>query len=133
MGIKHIAIDTMIIVYILEHHKQEEKCFQILEKATTIIASYLLRGEVLTGYKQRGAQDRADQVKNLGLIIPGFEWKSFGGKTSEIFSDLRSKYPAIKAPDCIHLATAIEHKAETFITNDKQLKQVKEIPITLLG
>lgn len=46
--------------------------------------------------------------------------------------DLRVNYN-LKTPDAIHLATAIEHKADVFITNDKQLKKVKEIAILYLG
>ena len=46
--------------------------------------------------------------------------------------DLRTKY-GVKTPDAIHLATAIEHKADVFVTNDRQLKKVKEIVMLYLG
>lgn len=45
---------------------------------------------------------------------------------------LRAKYPAIKGMDAIHLATSIYFNCDIFLTNDLQLKQVKESNVVLV-
>ena len=64
-------------------------------------------------------------MKKLKLI-------SFNKNEALIFSQLRAKYPSVKPPDAIHLATAISSGADAFFTNDKKLEQVEEIPILIL-
>ena len=51
--------------------------------------------------------------------------KSIALKAAEI----RAKYTGFKALDAIHLATATLTNCDAFITNDKQLLQIKEIPV----
>jgi predicted nucleic acid-binding protein len=43
--------------------------------------------------------------------------------------ELRGQYPFLKSMDAIQLAAAISVAANVFLTNDKRLKQVKEIPV----
>ncbi|MGH7171944.1 MAG: type II toxin-antitoxin system VapC family toxin [Gemmataceae bacterium] len=46
-------------------------------------------------------------------------------------ADLRVKY-RFKTPDALHLAAAIEHACDRFLTNDVQLKSCTEITVELL-
>lgn len=47
-------------------------------------------------------------------------------------AEIRAKYTGIKGMDSIHLSTAIKLGCGIFLTNDKQLKQVSEIPVLLV-
>ncbi|MDI7267226.1 MAG: type II toxin-antitoxin system VapC family toxin [Myxococcota bacterium] len=47
-------------------------------------------------------------------------------------TDLRARY-RLCSPDAIHLATAIEQRADVFITGDKRLRSVVEVPVELVG
>ena len=47
-------------------------------------------------------------------------------------AEIRAKYKGIKLADALQLAAAIETGCDTFLTNDKQLKQVSEINVVLL-
>ena len=44
---------------------------------------------------------------------------------------LRAKY-SLKTPDSIHLATAIMTKATAFLTGDKALARVVEVPVEIV-
>ncbi len=35
--------------------------------------------------------------------------------------------------DPIHVATAVEHRGDTLVTNDKRLKPATEVPVVLLS
>lgn len=41
---------------------------------------------------------------------------------------IRGKYKSFKAMDALQIATAIIKKCDMFFTNDKQLRQEKELP-----
>jgi len=47
-------------------------------------------------------------------------------------SEIRAKYH-IKTPDAIQLATGIINNCDTFLTNDEQLKRVKEINVITMN
>ena len=62
---------------------------------------------------------------HLDLIPPTYPINRLAAK-------LRAQYPSLKTPDALHLGTALYLQADCFITNDKRLKCVKEIPLIIL-
>lgn len=46
-------------------------------------------------------------------------------------TDLRARY-GFRTPDAIHLATAITHGADAFVTGDRRLSRCSEIPVELV-
>jgi predicted nucleic acid-binding protein len=46
---------------------------------------------------------------------------------------LRGKYPNLKTVDAVQIATALDAKADAFLTNDKKLAGIKEIKIIVLS
>ena len=52
--------------------------------------------------------------------------------TAFLAAQLRSQYQGIKAMDALQLASAIQNQCDIFLTNDKQLNQVKEIKVLLV-
>ena len=47
-------------------------------------------------------------------------------------AQIRAKYSGIKSMDALQLASAIFSGCDVFLTNDKQLRQVEEIPVLLV-
>jgi predicted nucleic acid-binding protein len=45
---------------------------------------------------------------------------------------LRATY-RLRTVDAVQIATALEHGATAFLTNDRRLRHVDEVTITLLG
>jgi len=52
-------------------------------------------------------------------------------RVMEKMSDLRVAY-GLKTPDAIHVATALLHGAQAFVSNDAGLKRVKELDVLVL-
>lgn len=130
---KTIAIDSMILIYLLEG--REPFCGRIkelLEGAQNIYFSSFGMGEVLTGFEKSG--DKSAQVQFLSFIeaYKKISIIGFGKQEAILFAQIRSKYPSIKAPDAIHLATAISARVDAFITNDKKLMTVEELCVQSL-
>lgn len=48
-------------------------------------------------------------------------------------AQLRADHPSLRTPDAIHAATALEHSADQFVTNDRSFRQLPGLPVTLLS
>ena len=70
-------------------------------------------------------------VENFNLFLDGMNIsvEAVDKKIALKAAELRAKYSGFKALDAIHLATAILCNCTAFITNDKQLRQITEIPV----
>jgi len=133
---QRIAIDTPIIIYLLERHTEHFnsafKLFQDIENGVyTCTFSTIGMIELLTGPKRKNRADLAVSYKEKLASMQNFYIQNITEKIIDITSDLRVKYN-LHTPDSIHLATAISTNATMFITNDKALKKVKEIRVELL-
>ncbi len=133
---KRVAADSSCFIYFLEDNPKfgdlAELIFESAEKnKIALIASVLVSVEVLTGYRRANDYSAEQEFKQMLKDFPAIEIYEASNKLIDYIVDLRTKY-GIKTPDAIHLATAIEHKADVFVTNDRQLKKVKEIAILYL-
>lgn len=133
-----VALDTAIFIYHFEKNERYlELTYQIFSRldededfrAVTSIITLLeiCVKPIRDGRKdlvERYAQKLLDDVKLTVWAVDG----SVAMKAAE----LRGKY-GIKTPDAIQIATAVVAGAEAFITNDVNLKKVKEIEILVLS
>ncbi len=119
---KRLAIDSMVV----------DSVKQSLEKAEQITFSTLGLGEILAGFEKNG--DSEGKLKFLSFVesYKKMSVTSFGKQEALIFAELRAKYPSVKPPDAVHLATAISARADAFLTNDRSLECIKEVRIELL-
>lgn len=134
---KRVAADSACFIYFLEDNPKfcdlAEPIFELAEKnRILVISSVLVLVEVLTGYRRAKDYSAENEFKQMLKDFPAIEIYEVSNKLVNRIVDLRIKY-GIKTPDAIHLATAIEHKADVFVTNDRQLTKVKEIAILYLG
>lgn len=134
---KLIGIDTAVLIYVLEDNpKFSSPARDILHSVETgrkqAIFSAIGMIELLAGPKRQQRYDLANQYRSMLIGFPNLTIMGINEQIVEIASDLRATY-GLKTPDAIHIATAISAKADVFITNDKGLKNIKEIKIELLS
>jgi predicted nucleic acid-binding protein len=73
-------------------------------------------------------------VKNYKFLLnnfPNITIVNIDPQVAEKGAELRARY-GIRIPDALQVASAIEHKASIFLSNDYTLKRIKEIEIVLL-
>lgn len=63
--------------------------------------------------------------RNISLIEISTDVAERAGK-------LRGQYPGIRTIDAIQISVAIDVGADVFLTNDKKLKQIKELKVLVL-
>ncbi len=133
---KRIGLDSAGFIYFLEDNHRfgvlSEVVFELAEKnKLVIISSILVLVEVLTGYRKANDDASEREFKQMMREFPNIETYDLNYNLIDRIIDLRTKYN-IKTPDAIHIATAIENKADAFITNDKGLRKIKEIKVVYL-
>lgn len=107
--------------------------FELMEakkiKATTSTISVI---ETFVLPEQHGGQFLLSEYEKIFQNLPGLTIVSADWSVGRLTARLRAQYPKIRIPDAIQLSAALLSGARAFITNDEQLKQVKEIPVMIL-
>lgn len=131
-----IYLDTAPIIYFLENNPMYALKVQnfILGNATAgsfFAASVITDIEYLPKPMRESKTDLVNAYQKFKQIL-GIEILEVSQSISNIAVRLRTKYPGIKSLDSIHLASAIYANCDAFLTNDSQLRQVKEINVIYL-
>ena len=121
-----IALDTNIIIYALEAHPQ------FGQKASAILRN--LRGNIavseiiyLEFFSSSVFQDAALRDQSLAFLEEqGFDFVPTSKSVLLLAAELRAHNESrLDLGDALHLASALYVGADTFITNDKALTEVK--------
>lgn len=134
---KTIAIDAVCFIYYFEAHEQygplAKQIFSALSygklKATT---SVLTISELLAFEKLQNDSLLYEKTKIKLRTTPRLDIIPIDETIAELAAILKTKY-TIALPDGLHIASAIVTKQDAFITNDKKLKKITEIPILVLN
>ncbi len=132
---KQVALDCNIFIYYFEGNPEfgsySKKIFDALNAKTFIgVTSIISLIELLS--KKSLPEHIAKELEKDFLEIPNISILEVNQKIAVRAARIRRKYD-FRLPDSIYLATAVEAKADIFITNDQRLKQFKEIKIELIS
>jgi len=135
--INTIFIDTAPIIYYIEAHPQfgpltKEVVNAFQSGRLSAFASVITLTEVLSKPIEVGDERLARRFsdflkygKNLNLI-------EISAGIAESAGRLRGEYSNLRTIDAIQISVAIDAGADAFLTNDKRLKQIKEIKVLVL-
>jgi len=133
---KKIALDTSILIYHLEdvqpYSELTEVVFVMLANGSfTGIFSTLSVTELLVKPFAEGKEEQIAacerfirSLPNTVLVAPGYE-------IARKAASLRGRY-RLRTPDALLLSTALNEKAEAFLTNDTRLRGVEAEGIAIL-
>jgi predicted nucleic acid-binding protein len=133
----HVAgLDTMLFIYSLEARRQYipllRSIFYSIEKGITKgVTSIITLIEILI---QPLKERNVTAVKNYKFLLtnfPNIAMVNIDPQVAEKGAELRARY-GIRIPDALQVASAIEHKASIFLSNDYTLKRIEEIEVVLL-
>lgn len=129
---KRVFIDTAPIIYYLENSslylesmkKFFEKC---IKEHIQIVTSTLTIEEYLVSPYSNGKMEYVDNFKRF-IGYMSIEVVNIDSTIAEQGARIRGQYINFKAMDALQIATAIVSGCDMFFTNDKQLRQEKELP-----
>ena len=132
-----IFIDTAPVIYYIEAHPQfgplAKEAFDLfLSGRLNAFSSVITITEVLSKPIEVGDEKLArkfaeflEHGKNLSLM-------EISSNIAEKAGRLRGKYSDLRTIDAIQISSAIDAGADIFLTNDKKLKQIKEMKVLVL-
>ncbi len=135
--INTIFIDTAPIIYYIEAHsrfgplaKEVIDSFQSgkLSAFSSVITLTEVLPKPIEAKDEKLARKFAEFLKhgkNLSLI-------EISASIAERAGRLRGGYSNLRAIDAIQMSVAVDVGADAFLTNDKRLKQIKEIKVLVL-
>lgn len=121
-----VALDTNIFILAYDQkspkgERAKQLLNQILSSGNQIFISVIVFEEFLVKiYKQRLEKNLADYENFLiaGGVITVVDVTR---QVAKVAAKIRAGYPSVRAPDAIHLASAMESKAKIFYTTDRKL------------
>lgn len=134
---KTVFLDTAPLIYFIEGHSEyQEKlmtCFLANDDDEfTFITSSITLLEVLVKPLRERRPKLVAQYREILLNASGILLVEVSNDIAEGAAKLRAKYN-LKTPDAIQVATALEHQADYFFTNDYRLAVIQEITIVTLA
>ncbi|HBH46295.1 MAG: hypothetical protein A2445_02035 [Candidatus Jacksonbacteria bacterium RIFOXYC2_FULL_44_29] len=132
-----VGIDTSIFIYKFEQHPQfEPLCsvvFSLLSKdQIELITSTVTVAEILVRPWRVKDSALLQAYENIFLTLPNFLLTVIDYRVAKTAAFLRAKYN-IRLPDALQIAAALTNQAKIFVTNDIQLKVVKDLKIACLS
>lgn len=126
-----LALDTNIFICALNiKDPRQEEIRQLLEEIKrrdieVFISVLVLEEFFIRVYKQGREKDTSSildfiTLGNMSTVV------DVNSKIALLAANLRAKYPSLRSPDAIHLASAIISGADIFITTDRKIPRAVE-------
>nr|WP_275982538.1 PIN domain-containing protein [Aquiflexum gelatinilyticum] len=130
-------MDTAPLIYLIEGNSQYQETLNVFFKANEdggilMASSVLTITEILIQPFKLGKYELALKYRQILSGSDNFNIFDINQETAFQAAELRAKY-GIKTPDAIQIASGIQSKSDYFLTNDFQLKKVKEIEVILIN
>lgn len=126
---KRIFLDTSPVVYYLEnnvlYYPKMKKFWKMYEDSDYVTSAVTVTEYLTYPYQQNNMK----LINAFYAFVDGMdiEIRSIDKAVAEKAAQIRAEYKFFKTMDSLQLATACLAKCDLFLTNDKQLKQFKEI------
>ena len=133
---RRVALDSMVFIYHLaaddRYGPLVSPLFQMWEGGRgSAVASTIAILEILVGpLKAGGDKEAAETVRALS-VFPNLEILPVTMEIAERAAEIRARH-GLRAPDSVHVATALVSRADLFLTNDRPLERVREIEVLIL-
>jgi predicted nucleic acid-binding protein len=134
---KILGFDTAPFIYYIEdvapYADLLDPVFRLLEDhALRAVTSTVTFAEILTKPFADKNFSLADEIKFTVKSFSSLSVASIDEKLAEAAALIRGRY-AIRLPDALQVAAAIQGEATLFLTNDKRVKKVDAIEVLVLS
>lgn len=133
---KVVGVDTMFFIYLFEKNKKYfsvvKEFFDLMEKEKILVVTSIITPiEILSTSTLENYPEKQQLYLSFFKKMKNLKITELGWNLVEKASDYRRKF-ALRTPDAIQLATAIDAQAKIFLTNDLRFKKIEEIPVLIL-
>jgi predicted nucleic acid-binding protein len=130
---KLIGFDSNVFIYYYNEHPEFGLIAKYIldmlsRKKARAVTSVLTLAEILS---IKAEVDELSLMKAHILDTPDLSLEEVSQEIALEAGRIRRIY-GFRMPDAVQLATALDARVDMFITNDRQLKSFKEVPVVLL-
>jgi predicted nucleic acid-binding protein len=134
--VTRIFLDTAPVVYFVEENPDflpvVIRVFERIERGDCLgIVSPVTLAECLVMPFRNQLVELQEQFVELMIATDGIEAVGLSIKDGILAGELRAKYN-LQLPDALQMATAISENCDAFLTNDLNLRRVKELRVLAL-
>lgn len=134
---KLVGVDSPCFIYQFANHETYGPLTNILFETIArgeieAITSTITVSEVFVLPERSGNPFLIAEYEKVFQRHPHMRVESVNWPQARLASKLRGAYPVLRTPDALQLATALFSGCTLFLTNDKRLKQVKEVSVMTL-
>lgn len=131
-----VGLDTAPLIFFIERHHDYIDAIRPFFQAADdgqiqIVTSTVTLLEVLIQPIRRRDEHLAYRYNDILLSSPNITTAVLTPNIAQQAAELRAEY-ALKTVDSIQIATALEHDAKSFLTNDRDFSRVSAIEIIYL-
>jgi predicted nucleic acid-binding protein len=136
-GSKRVFVDTSPLIYLAENNITYSKAVrkylseEYALKESSFFTSTITLAEFYVKPKKSNDIDLVNNFKGI-LSELGFFVADVTAQIAEQSAELRSQYFFLKALDSLQLATALHFKCDSFFSNDKAFRNVKQLDLILV-
>lgn len=131
---KRAFVDTAPFIYFIEKDANNLQYYEKVknffkngyENSTEFITSVITMEEYFV-FPYRSKNDSLIEMFSRLVKTTDMEIKEINQEIAKKAAQIRAEYKSFKAMDALQLAVACLAKCDLFLTNDKQLRQFKEI------
>ena len=137
IGRTGVVLDTMLFIYLFEDiAPYAAQCQFLVEQmkkgAFTGLVTPVTAAELVVKPLQKRRVDIADRYRHALHSMENLAIGRFDVELGFIAGSLKAEY-RLPFPDMFQVASAMVSSTPTLITNDKDLKRVKEVDVYLIG
>lgn len=133
-GFKKVFIDTAPFIYYIEGNAENPKYSDKVEKFLRIsyetgieLVSSVITVEEYKVFPYRTKNYEYIESFDRLIHVLDIQFMNISNKIADKAAKIRAEYRGFKAMDALQLASACLAGCDLFLTNDKQLRQFKEI------
>ncbi len=132
-----VALDAAPLIYFIEQRKPYvdllRPVFRAVEEGQfSLVTSVVTLLEVMVQPIRYGDEALANDYQDILLHGNNIRTEPVTLTIAQVAAELRAE-SRLKTPDAIHLATALEHQAVAFLTNDRDFGEVRSLKILRVG
>lgn len=131
---QRIGIDTNVFIYYLNknssYYSRTVGIFTLLAEKQSILVTSIITLTELLSFK--ADESITTKLEREFVLIPNLQLIEINRAIAQNAAKIRRMY-GFALVDSIQLATAVEHTAQVFITNDKKLQRFKGLKVLMLS
>lgn len=130
-----IFLDTAPIIYIVEnnpnYYSRTSSYFtKMIQNNANFVTSVISIAEFGVKPKRIKKLELIEEMEEM-LKVFEIQTKEITRSIAELSSTIRANYPFLQNFDALQLSTAVEFNCTVFLTNDKKLKNIKDLNVKL--